>query len=133
LINSAELNKIDEYSINHGVIMNNDGVWLSILEYSKLKNISVSTIRRYIKADRVQYKKEDGKFLIFMNKENYQRYEESNNNESSILEYRLKIQELEIMNKALRLENDELKMLVQIYENSNKRANEELPALPVNL
>ena len=113
--------------------MNINGVWLSILEYSEIKNISVSTIRRYIKSERVKYKKSEGKFLIFMNSDNYKRYSENNSSESNILEYRLKIQELEIKNKSLRLENDELKMLVQIYESEKNSNSSELPALPVNL
>lgn len=113
--------------------MNIDGVWLSILEYSNLKNISVSTIRRYIKAERVQFKKDDGKFLIFMNSENYKRYNENLSLDGNTLEYRLRIQELELKNKSLRLENDELKMLVKIYENEKTFRSTDLPEIPVSL
>ncbi|WP_127715513.1 hypothetical protein [Halobacteriovorax sp. HLS] len=109
--------------------MQNDGIWLSILEYSQLKDISISTVRRYIKANRVKFKKENGKFIIFMNKENYIRYKSNNDEESEILAHKLKIQELELKNKALQLENDELKMLVQIYENTQSQTD--LPELPV--
>lgn len=111
--------------------MQNEGIWLSILEYSQLKNISVSTVRRYIKADRVKYTKEDGKFSIFMTSENYKRFKGSENDDSEMLELKLRIQELEIKNKSLRLENDELKMLVDIYEGSKVSAKIELPELPV--
>ena len=41
----------------------NTGVWMSILEYASFKSISISTIRRYIKAERVKTKKEGGKRL----------------------------------------------------------------------
>jgi hypothetical protein len=112
--------------------MQNDGIWLSILEYSQLKNISVSTVRRYIKANRVKYTKENGKFSIFMNSENYSRYKETCSTDGEILELKLKIQELEIKNKTLKLENDELRMLVDLYEQPKVNEKVDLPELPVN-
>ena len=38
--------------------------WLSILDYARFKGISISTIRRYIKAERVRFKKENGKYML---------------------------------------------------------------------
>lgn len=105
-----------------------EGLWLSISEYSQLKNISVSTVRRYIKSERVKFKKENGKFLIFISEENYSKHK---SNDAELLEAKLKVQELELQLKALRLENDELKMLVDLYEGQTK--NEQPPELPVVL
>ena len=45
--------------------MNQDGIWLPILEYANVKNISISTVRRGIKSGRFKYKEENGKYLIF--------------------------------------------------------------------
>ena len=42
-----------------------DGRWLSILEFANYKGKSVSTIRRYIKAERVKFKEENGKYFIW--------------------------------------------------------------------
>ncbi|WP_372653535.1 hypothetical protein [Halobacteriovorax sp.] len=108
-----------------------EGLWLSIAEYSQIRNISVSTIRRYIKSERVKFKKENGKFLIFMSNENYKKYESKNSDDGELLKAKLKIQELEIQLKAMRLENDELKMLVDIYEGLAKP--DKLPDLPAEL
>lgn len=118
---------------NHGVMMQDNGIWLSILEYAQLKNISISTVRRYIKAERVKFKKENGKFLISMSQENYLRNKANHvTDEANTLELKLKIQELELKLKSLKLENDELRMLVDIYE--NKKVEEViLPAIPMEL
>jgi hypothetical protein len=118
---------------NHGVMMQENGIWLSILEYAQIKDISISTVRRYIKADRVQFKKEQGKFSICMSKENYQRNKTNQlDDDGSVLELKLKAQEMHMQIKALRLENDELKMLVDLYEN-NKVGCSDLPAIPMEL
>ncbi len=108
-----------------------EGLWLSISEYSQLRNISVSTIRRYIKSERVRFKKENGKFLIFMSKENYNKYENKNSTEGEFLKAKLEIQELQFKLKNLQLENDELKMLVDLYEGQSN--TNQLPEIPVGL
>ncbi|MFZ9594721.1 MAG: hypothetical protein ACO3A2_01440 [Bdellovibrionia bacterium] len=41
------------------------GSWISILQYATEKDISISTIRRYIKADKIQYKIDHGRYLIW--------------------------------------------------------------------
>ena len=42
-----------------------EGKWLSILEFAAYKKKSISTVRRYIKANRVKYKEENGKYFIW--------------------------------------------------------------------
>ncbi|PIK14302.1 hypothetical protein [Halobacteriovorax sp. JY17] len=108
-----------------------EGLWLSISEYSQLRNISVSTVRRYIKSERVRFKKENGKFLIFMSEENYNKYENRNGTEGELLKSKLEIQELQLQLKSLQLENDELKMLVDLYEGQSN--TNQLPEIPVGL
>ena len=41
-----------------------DERWLPILDYAVLKGVSTSTLRRYIKAKKIQYKIENGRYLL---------------------------------------------------------------------
>jgi hypothetical protein len=78
--------------------------WLSILEYCEYRNKSISTVRRYIKAENLTYKLEDGKYMILV-----RNYTLASSNEES----------LDNLNRELRMlkeENQELKMLVDLYE-----------------
>ena len=75
-----------------------DEKWLSLVDYAVLKNLSISTLRRYIKRDRVKYKLEGGKYYI------------------STLNDQDRLKELERRNEQLREENDELRMLIALYE-----------------
>jgi len=104
-----------------------EGKWLSITEYASYRNISVSTIRRYIKAGRLKYKLVNGKYIIFVSEENYLlRYSLK---EKEDLKLKLEIQELKARVSNLREENNDLKMLIEIYENKY-HLNETLPELP---
>ena len=42
-----------------------EGTWLPLVEYATKKNISLSTLRRYIKADKVVYKVEQKRYLLW--------------------------------------------------------------------
>ena len=104
-----------------------EGHWLTIPEYSSYRDKSVSTIRRYIKSERVKYKLEEGKYYIFVSDENYQNKQRSLEKEE--MELRFRLVELESRIRQLEEENNDLKMLVQIYEN-DKRNTPPLPELP---
>ena len=104
-----------------------EGHWLTIPEYSAYRNKSVSTIRRYIKSNRVNYKLDDGKYLIFVSDQNYQNKKAAIEKEE--MELRFKVLELEAKIRSLEEENNDLRMLVNIYENKNQ-PNEQLPELP---
>jgi hypothetical protein len=41
------------------------GAWLPLMEYSVNKGISLSTLRRYIKARKVEFRIENGRYLLF--------------------------------------------------------------------
>ncbi len=104
--------------------MPDHGSWLSINEYSTIKNISVSTIRRRIKSGRVKHKFEDGKYYIFDTITEY-------SDDANSLGLKLKVRELEQKIKILEMENIDLKMLVNLYEkNQQKDKSQELPELP---
>jgi len=44
--------------------MNTQSTWIPLLEYAMKKGISLSTLRRYIKAKKVQYRLENGRYLL---------------------------------------------------------------------
>ena len=41
-----------------------DGVWIPLLEYAVKKGVSISTLRRYIKTERIRFKLERGRYFI---------------------------------------------------------------------
>ena len=108
-----------------------DGVWLSIIDYSQYKNTSISTIRRHIKNNILKYKEENGKYFIYISSPEKVKIKE----EGEILKLRLAIEELKSELKRLKEENNEFKMLVDLYENQNsvRLSNEEelVPELPI--
>ncbi|MGE4231727.1 MAG: hypothetical protein AB7F43_00205 [Bacteriovoracia bacterium] len=87
----------DLSSLNTSTGDDSNGNWLSLVDYSALSGISISTLRRYIKANKIKYKVEDGRYQIQANGVEKQ-------NE---LEQKLAFAQEQI---------DELKMLVAIYE-----------------
>ncbi len=91
-----------------------EGKWLSITDYSAYRNISISTVRRYIKAERVKFKKEDGKYFIHVSDENFTI--RVNKKEREELALRLEVHELKDRVRLLEEENNDLKMLIEIYE-----------------
>ncbi|MCB9094777.1 MAG: hypothetical protein H6621_06885 [Halobacteriovoraceae bacterium] len=104
-----------------------EGKWLSITDYSSYKKVSVSSIRRYIKANRVQFKKEDGKYWIWVKAFDPQLMGKK---EQDFSQLQKKINELEE-------ENQELRMLVELYEKKLfnqglKPKHETLPEIPFN-
>ena len=41
------------------------GTWISLMDYSMKRGISLSTLRRYIKAKKLEFKVEKGKYLLW--------------------------------------------------------------------
>ena len=99
----------------------NEGVWLPIAEYSRYKNISVSTIRRHIKANVLKYKEESGKYFIYVASPE----KIKSRDEEEILKVKLELELLKNQVRLLREENDELRMLVELYE--HKQTGEDVP------
>ncbi len=42
------------------------GEWIPLMDYAMKKGVSLSTLRRHIKANKVQYRVEDGRYLLFV-------------------------------------------------------------------
>jgi cell shape-determining protein MreC len=89
----------------------------------------VSSIRRYIKAGRVKNKFEEGKYKIYVSDENYSL--RLNLKEKEELTLKLELHELKDKIRLLEEENNDLRMLVDIYESTNKVIPDLPPELPV--
>lgn len=107
----------------------NEGVWLSINDYSRYKNVSISTIRRHIKNNILKYKEENGKYFIYVPSTEKLRLR----GEEETLKIKLEVELLRSEVRQLREENNELKMLVEIYEKQTPRNATILPDLPPEL
>lgn len=88
--------------------------WLSITEYSRYRDLSVSSVRRYIKSNKVIHRLENGKYLIFVPKENYMLKKKKE--DTHIMRLQSSLYELEKKNQALVEEVSDLKMLIAAYE-----------------
>ena len=104
--------------------MNQDGIWLSIIEYASIKKTSISTIRRSIKAGLLKHREENGKYLIWTKD-----IAPKNTITKNQLENHFELDLLKKKNRELQEEVDDLKMLLAVYENQNK-TNAQLPPLP---
>jgi hypothetical protein len=103
--------------------MNQDGIWLSILDYASVKKTSISTIRRSIKSGHLKFREENGKYFIWTREAKKNSSEESINMSNSI-----ELENYKKLNRELVEEINDLKMLLSVYENQH---NVELPPIPV--
>lgn len=104
-----------------------EGKWLSVLEYATFKDKSISTVRRYIKANRVKFKEENGKYYIFT--KNF--FDPKLKEEKDLIELKFENERLKKELRKLGEENEEMRMLINIYE-SQKLTSRDLPTLPVS-
>jgi len=42
------------------------GEWIPLMDYAMKKGVSLSTLRRHIKANKIQYRVENGRYLLFV-------------------------------------------------------------------
>lgn len=103
-----------------------EGVWLSITDYSRYKNVSISTIRRHIKSNILKYKEDNGKYFIYVPSTERLKIKE----EEELLRVKLEVELLRSQIRQLREENNELKMLVDLYEGQKNQKLDGPPALP---
>lgn len=110
----------------------NEGVWLSINDYSRYKNVSISTIRRHIKNNILKHKEENGKYFIYVASTEKVRLRE----EEELLKAKLEIELLRSHMRELNEENAALKMLVELYENGSSEScssTDSPPEIPLTL
>lgn len=103
-----------------------EGIWLSITDYSRYKNLSISTIRRHIKQNILKYREDKGKYFIYVPSVERVKVRE----EEELLRTKLEIELLRTQLRDLQEENNELKMLVQLYESGSSQTTELPPAIP---
>ncbi|MAX66433.1 MAG: hypothetical protein QF441_15050 [Bacteriovoracaceae bacterium] len=109
-----------------------EGKWLSILEYASYKKKSISTVRRYIKANRVKYKEDTGKYYIWV--KNY--VPSHTKQEKEKLNLKFELERLKKENIEIKEELAEAKMLISLYEKGqglNHKTSLDLPELPSNI
>ena len=109
--------------------------WIPILDYAVLRGVSTSTLRRYIKAKKIQYKVENGRYLLLADAHLAQQYAEKQqpaqfskasrilssssiveNSQAQSISVFLRVRELEDQLLQANEQVNELKMLVAIYE-----------------
>ncbi len=104
-----------------------DGKWLSILEYASYKKKSISTVRRYIKADRVKSKEEDGKYFIWTR--NF--IDQTSSSDKEILNIKFENERLKKELRLIKEEMGEMQMLITIYEQEKKSLiHSDIPSIP---
>ena len=108
------------------------GAWLPLMDYSMRKGVSLSTLRRHIKAGKVQFKVEDGRYLLFDDAA-------ASPNESTAStiqpapsaheasQLRFMVSRLEQELKTAREEIAELKTLIALYEETPPPARADQP------
>ena len=113
--------------------------WLPLLEYSVRTGVSLSTLRRYIKAGKVEFKVEDGRYLlplaegmagqpqsvpqapaqVAVHTQSIERTPAAGSrNDPAVASLKAEIARLEMELRRAREENAELRMLVALYEDS---------------
>lgn len=107
--------------------MDENGAWMTLSEYAGIRGISMSTARRYVKSGRLKTKLEQGKYFIFVTKE---RLNKAESPEKKILELQLEIELLKRKQSMLVEENNDLKMLVQLYESGQMGSMAKASSLP---
>lgn len=104
-----------------------DEVWLPLMEYAVRKNLSLSTLRRYIKAGKVTFRLEGGRYLIFDREASGVAFGHSFNSlqalgsfeglgGSEVAELQSNVRHLENALKCAQEEIAELKTLIACYE-----------------
>ena len=86
--------------------------WLPLIDYSAMTGISLSTLRRHIKSNKIKYRFENGKYLLDAGSITYKH--QISTDDKIFLEEKIKS-----LSKKLSKANKEileLKMLVSMYE-----------------
>lgn len=96
--------------------------WIPILDYAVLKGVSTSTLRRYIKAKKIPFKIENGRYLLLadaatpevQHKNTVMKWDNATTHEGVSLFGRVRELEEKLLHAQEQI--SELKMLVAIYE-----------------
>jgi hypothetical protein len=92
------------------------GQWLSLMEYATQNDVSLSTLRRHIKANKVQYRSDQGRYFIWSESMKTSKVTTAPSDQSTGPEVFQLLQEL----KRAQIEIAELKTLVAFYEEQDQ-------------
>jgi hypothetical protein len=104
------------------------GAWLPLMDYSMRKGVSLSTLRRHIKSGKVQFKVEDGRYLLFDEASQdapTPAVQATTAHEASQLRFMVSRLEQEL--KTAREEIAELKTLIALYEETPPTSGADQP------
>jgi hypothetical protein len=90
---------------------NQAGNWIPLMDYAMKKGVSLSTLRRYIKANKIRYRVENGRYLLPVDLNL-----RDTAGEPTSLEMQEILQTMSVDLKHAREEIAELKTLVAFYE-----------------
>lgn len=93
-----------------------DEQWIPILDYAVLRGVSTSTLRRYIKAKKIRYKIENGRYLLLAEPVPQPKPQPLYTNPADSISVFARVRELEEKLLQAQEQVSELKMLVAIYE-----------------
>ncbi len=100
--------------------MDENGQWLSIMEYCRERKKSISTVRRYIKSNLVKHKEVGGKYFVWYNG-NFQRKDTF---EEKLISLKMENSHLASTNYKLMNENLELKNLIANFDKDRQIKNQ---------
>ena len=89
------------------------GAWLPLMDFSIRKGISLSTLRRHIKAKKIEFRIESGRYLLFDDSAPEQTSSQNSGRPESAA---ARISKLEFDLKIAHEEIAELKTLIALYE-----------------
>lgn len=101
--------------MNNTKHLNLEPSWISLMDYAVKKGISLSTLRRHIKANKLTYKVENGRYLLWDGKTLEQAHSSLPSEASHSVQMQ-QIQNLQIELLKAREEIAELKTLIALYE-----------------
>src|SRR5579871_6558937 len=97
-----------------------DEKWIPILDYAVQRGVSTSTLRRYIKANKIKYKLENGRYLLAADastpKPARSAWEAAGAAGPTGISVYARVRELEESLAQAQEQISELKMLIAIYE-----------------
>ncbi|MCY4643625.1 MAG: hypothetical protein OXB88_03315 [Bacteriovoracales bacterium] len=89
--------------------------WIDINEYSRIFEISISTIRRRIKSSKLESQKKNGKYLIKVLTDQLIKKDTKKNDSNNAA--KMENEKLKKRIKILKQEIQDFKILIDIYEN----------------
>ena len=93
------------------------GHWIPLVEYSVRNGVSLSTLRRHIKANKIRYRQEEGKYLIYDGSAAApEKASGRSAGNKELRNLRSKVGQLEQDLRAAQIEISELKTLIALYE-----------------